>query len=135
MEASETEDKISLTKEISFNQNPMSKKIKERLDGLVYSTNPEVNRDSGEEEQPVESLPKDKQKLRVRLDTRMRAGKVVTVVEGFEGPATELEALGKLLKTKCGTGGSVKEGLILIQGDYKEKVLGWLKDWGYVRTK
>jgi translation initiation factor 1 len=71
----------------------------------------------------------------VKLDTKQRAGKVVTLVDGFVGSADDLEALGKQLKTKCGTGGSAKDGLILIQGDYKEKVVTWLRDWGYSQTK
>ncbi|WP_276132887.1 translation initiation factor [Polluticoccus soli] len=112
----------------------MSKKNKGRTDGLVYSTNQDYYNDF--EEGPAgETLPKEKQKLRVKLDTKQRAGKVVTLVEGFIGTTEDLEALGKQLKTKCGTGGSAKDGLIIIQGDYKEKILGWLKDWGYSLTK
>lgn len=112
----------------------MSKKNKGRADGLVYSTNQDYYNDF--DEGPAgETLPKDKQKLRVKLDTKQRAGKVVTLVEGFIGTNDDLEALGKQLKTKCGTGGSAKDGLIIIQGDYKEKILAWLKDWGYSLTK
>jgi translation initiation factor 1 len=112
----------------------MSKKNKPRPDGLAYSTNPDYfnNYDEGPAE---ETPPKEKQKLRVKLDTKQRAGKVVTLVEGFIGTTDDLEALGKQLKTKCGTGGSAKDGLIIIQGDYKEKILGWLRDWGYSLTK
>lgn len=112
----------------------MSKKNKARPDGLVYSTNSNYYNDY-EESSPGETLSKEKQKLRVKLDTKQRAGKVVTMVEGFTGTDEDLNSLGKELKTKCGTGGSVKEGLILIQGDYKEKIITWLKDWGYVLTK
>lgn len=112
----------------------MSKKHKSRPDGLVYSTNNDYYNDYNEPEAD-ETLAKDKQKLRVKLDTKQRAGKVVTLVEGFIGINDDLEALGKLLKTKCGTGGSVKDGFIIIQGDYKEKIIGWLKDWGYSLTK
>lgn len=112
----------------------MSKKNKSRPDGLVYSTDNNYFNDYPDE--PAgETLPKDKQKLRVKLDTKQRAGKVVTLVEGFTGTTDDLEALGKQLKTKCGTGGSAKDGLIIIQGDYKEKITGWLKDWGYTLTK
>src|SRR6476661_2531493 len=109
-------------------------KNKPRPDGLAYSTNPDYfnNYDEGPAE---ETLPKEKQKLRVKLDTKQRAGKVVTLVEGFIGTTDDLEALGKQLKTKCGTGGSAKDGLIIIQGDYKDKILGWLRDWGYSLTK
>lgn len=112
----------------------MSKKHKGRPDGLVYSTNPEhfSNYDDGPAE---ETAPKNQQKLRVKLDSKQRAGKIVTLVEGFSGTNDDLEALGKQLKTKCGTGGSTKDGLIIIQGDYKEKIIAWLKDWGYSLTK
>ncbi len=112
----------------------MSNKNKPRPDGLVYSTNNDYYNDFPEEA-AAETLPKEKQKLRVKLDSKQRAGKVVTLVEGFIGTADDLEALGKQLKTKCGAGGSAKEGLILIQGDYKDKVIAWLKDWGYIMTK
>lgn len=113
----------------------MSKKNKGRSDGLVFSTNPDYFNDFDEPNEAAETLDKDKQKLRVKLDSKQRAGKIVTIVESFVGTNDDLEALGKQLKTKCGTGGSVKDGLIIIQGDYKEKIIGWLKDWGYVLTK
>jgi len=103
--------------------------------GLVYSTNPEYLNSQQEEPELTETPAKEKQKLRVKLDTKQRAGKVVTLVEGFKGKEEDLEALGKQLKTKCGAGGSVKDGLIMIQGDYKDKVAGWLKEWGYVNVK
>jgi translation initiation factor 1 len=112
----------------------MSKKNSPRPDGLAYSTNKDFFNDYPEPEE-VATLPKEKQKLRVKLDTKQRAGKVVTLVEGFVGTADDMEALGKQLKTRCGAGGSAKEGLILIQGDYKEKVVTWLREWGYVLTK
>ena len=105
-----------------------------RPDGLAYSTNKEFFNNFPEEES-IATLPKDKQKLRVKLDSRQRAGKIVTLVEGFSGSNDDLEALGKQLKTKCGAGGSAKEGLIIVQGDYKEKITAWLRDWGYVLTK
>lgn len=113
----------------------MSKKNKGRADGLVYSTNQDFYNDFGEEQQDAETLPKNKQKLRVKLDSKQRAGKLVTLVEGFTGTDDDLKTLGKDIKTKCGTGGSVKDGLIIIQGDYKEKIIGWLRDWGYTLTK
>ena len=112
----------------------MSKKNSPRPDGLAYSTNKDFFNDYPEPEE-VATLPKEKQKLRVKLDTKQRAGKVVTLLEGFVGTADDMEALGKQLKTRCGAGGSAKEGLILIQGDYKEKVVTWLREWGYVLTK
>ncbi|WP_343700281.1 translation initiation factor [Chitinophaga sp.] len=103
---------------------------KKRSGGIVYSTNPDF---SYENDAPEEqnTLPPAQQQLKVKLDTKQRAGKTVTVVEGFIGRNDDLEKLGKELKTKCGTGGSVKDGLVLIQGDYREKVLKWLQDWGY----
>ena len=88
-----------------------------------------------EEPEITETLPKEKQKLRVKLDTKQRGGKVVTLVEGFVGKEEDLEALGKQLKTKCSVGGSAKDNVIIIQGDYKEKIIGWLKDWGYSNVK
>ncbi|MCF8449101.1 MAG: translation initiation factor [Taibaiella sp.] len=112
----------------------MSKKNAARPDGLAYSTNKDFFNDYPEEE-ALETLPKAQQRLRIKLDTKQRAGKVVTLVEGFSGTNDDLEALGKQLKTKCGAGGSAKDGLILIQGDYKEKVILWLRDWGYVLAK
>ncbi len=112
----------------------MSKKHTARPDGLAYSTNKEFF-NSFPEEEPAETLPKEKQKLKVTLDTKQRAGKVVTLVDGFTGTEDDMEALGKQLKTKCGAGGSIKDGYIIIQGDYKVKVLAWLKEWGYVLAK
>lgn len=111
----------------------MSKKHKGRADGLVFSTNSEFYQDYPGEGQ--DTLPKNQQKLRVRIETKHRGGKTATVVDGFAGSTGDMEALAKELKTKCGTGGSAKDGLIIIQGDYKEKIIAWLKDWGYVLTK
>lgn len=105
-----------------------------RPDGLAYSTNKDFFNDFPADE-PLDTLPKEKQKLRVKLDSKQRAGKIVTLVEGFIGNVDDLEALGKQLKTKCGAGGSAKDGLIIVQGDYKEKVINWLKEWGYAQTK
>ncbi|HXS36407.1 MAG TPA: translation initiation factor [Flavipsychrobacter sp.] len=113
----------------------MSKKNRERGDGLIYSTNKEYFNDYEGESNDAVTLPKDKQKLRIKLDTKQRAGKIVTLIDGFAGSEEDLEALGKQLKTKCGAGGSVKDGLIMIQGDYKEKIIGWLRDWGYTLIK
>ncbi len=108
---------------------------KYRQGGLVYSTNPDFNPAQDEQDAITESLPKTQQKLRVLLDKKQRAGKVVTQVTGFVGKPEDLQALGKELKTKCGTGGSAKDGEILIQGDYREKIIAWLKDWGYINMK
>ena len=102
----------------------MSKKNKPDSNGFVYSTNPDFSFQSDEPE--AETLPAAQQKLRVRLDTKHRAGKAVTLVTGFVGKETDLEELGKRLKSFCGTGGSVKDGEIIIQGDQREKVMQWL---------
>jgi translation initiation factor 1 len=103
--------------------------------GMVYSTNPDYMNQFDDEPNNAETPPKEKQKLRVALDKKQRAGKMVTLVTGFIGKDEDLAALGKELKTKCGAGGSVKDGEIIIQGDYREKIIGWLKGWGYVGVK
>ncbi|HET8573858.1 MAG TPA: translation initiation factor [Edaphocola sp.] len=96
--------------------------------GLVYSTNPDALKP---EETGHDTPTPERQRLKVILDSKQRRGKTVTLVIGFEGSENDLNDLGKKLKTKCGTGGSVKDGEIIIQGDYKAPVLQWLKDWGY----
>ncbi len=110
----------------------MSKK-KADSNGIVYSTDPSFRQ---EEDAPAEfTLPSKQQKLRVRLDTRQRAGKAVTLIEGFSGKKEDLEDLGKKLKTYCGTGGSVKDGEIIVQGDQRDKILLWLLNNGYGGSK
>ena len=106
---------------------------KERL-GVVYSTNPDFKYDNGETEQ-TETLPKDKQNLRVWRDTHGRGGKVATVVRGFVGSDDDLSELAKLLKRKIGVGGSAKDGEIIIQGENRDRILQILLDEGYSRTK
>ena len=110
----------------------MSKK-KPNSSGIVYSTDPDFRPD--EENIPEKTLSPRQQKLRVRLDTRQRAGKAVTLVEGFAGATDDLDQLGRQLKTHCGTGGSVKDGLIIIQGDQRDKITQWLLGKGYSSTK
>lgn len=102
---------------------------KDRLN-IVYSTNPDFKFEVDEEEE-VETLPPAKQQLRVSLDKRNRNGKSVTLVTGFVGSADDLHSLAKRLKTKCGVGGSDKDGEILIQGDFRQKVLELLLTDGY----
>lgn len=102
---------------------------KKRL-GVVYSTNGDYNYDH-EEKGTKETLPPAQQKLTVSLDKKNRKGKAVTLVEGFAGTGEDLNALGKLLKTKCGVGGSVKEGTILLQGDHRAQVVQILDQQGY----
>lgn len=106
---------------------------KSRL-GMVYSTNPDFKFETQEEEEVQTLDPKD-QKLIVALDKKGRAGKQVTVVNGFVGSADDLESLGKTLKTKCGVGGSVKDGSVLIQGDQRDKIVTILNNLGYSRAK
>jgi translation initiation factor 1 len=111
----------------------MSKKNKPDLKGFVYSTDPDFSFD--EERATEETIPPAQQKLRIRLDTKHRAGKAVTLIEGFSGKEEDLEALGKKLKTFCGTGGSVKDGEIIVQGDQRNKVMQWLVKNGYKQAK
>lgn len=111
----------------------MSKKHKPDSRGFVYSTNPDFKFE--EEQQSKKTLPPAHQKLKLRLDTKHRAGKAVTLIEGFIGKEEDLEDLGKKLKTYCGTGGSAKNGEIIIQGDQREKVLQWLNKNGFKNMK
>lgn len=106
----------------------MAKK-KEKLN-IVYSTNPDYKYEY-EEEQQIETLPNNHQKLYVSIDKKQRAGKEVTLVEGFVGSEEDLKDLGKLLKSKCGVGGTVKDNEILIQGNFKDKVFDILVKEGY----
>lgn len=107
----------------------MSTDWKQRL-GMVYSTNPDFQFEKGGGEQQ-ETLPPRQQNLRVQLDRKQRKGKSVTLVTGFIGREEDLQALAKMLKTKCGTGGSTKEGEIIVQGDFVIKVLALLEAEGY----
>ena len=106
---------------------------KDRLN-VVYSTNPDFNYECIEEEQ-AETLPKNQQKLRISMEKKGRGGKTVTLIKGFIGSEEDLKDLGKLLKTKCGVGGSAKEGEIIIQGDFKQRIIELLKAEGYTQTK
>jgi len=110
------------------------KTTKDTGDRVVYSTDPGYKSEEEEGTEP-ETLQPRFQKLRIRLDTRMRAGKCVTMVEGFTGTSTDLEALGKKMKAFCGTGGTVKDGSILIQGDLQDKLLLWLAKNGYASAR
>ena len=98
--------------------------------GMVYSTNPDFQYQTDEEPE-AETLPPARQELRVWLDRKHRAGKVATLVKGFVGRDEDLQALAKLLKSKCGVGGSAKEGEILIQGDHRDRVVELLCKEGY----
>lgn len=111
----------------------MSKKNKNRID-IVYSTNPNYNYDYDESDE-VETLKPVQQDLRISLDKKQRKGKAVTLVTGFIGLEEDLKALGKTLKSKCGVGGTAKNQEIIIQGDFREKVMNILLDLGYKAKK
>lgn len=106
---------------------------KERL-GMVYSTNPNFQYDTGEEDE-IETLPKNQQRLRVRMEKNGRGGKTVTIVAGFVGSEADLKELGKWLKGRLGVGGSAKDGEVIVQGDFKQRVIDLLKTDGYTQTK
>ncbi len=106
---------------------------KERLD-VVYSTNPNFSYDIDNDEEQTTIEP-SKQALRVSIDKKNRGGKIVTLISGFVGTEEDLKVLGKLLKTKCGVGGAAKDGEIIIQGDFKLKIVELLKKEGYIKTK
>jgi translation initiation factor 1 len=107
----------------------MAKQKKEKIN-IVYSTNPNYNYEYDEEEE-VETLSPNQQKLYVSIDKKQRAGKEVTLIEGFVGVEEDLKELGKLLKSKCGVGGTVKDGEILIQGNFRDKIMLILEKEGY----
>ena len=106
---------------------------KDRL-GVMYSTNPDFKYETAEEPEE-ETWPKEKQPLRVSLDKRNRDGKMVTLVTGFHGTADDLATLGKLLRVKCGVGGSVKDGEIIVQGDFRARVVEILRAEGYAKSR
>ncbi len=106
---------------------------KDRLN-VVYSTNPNFKYDTDKEEEQ-DTLPKEKQQLRIQLDKRNRKGKAVTLITGFVGTSEDLEELGKFLKVKCGVGGSAKDHEIIVQGDLRNKVLELLQKEGYVKSR
>ncbi len=112
----------------------MSKKNKPDSKGFVFSTDPDFKFEE-EDNLLQETLLPAKQKLRIRLDSKRRAGKVVTLIEQFIGTEDDLEELSKKLKNFCGTGGSAKDGEIIIQGDQRDKVLQWLLKNGFVNSK
>jgi len=111
----------------------MSKKNKQDQNGFVFSTDPGFKFDY--EETVQETLVPAQQVLRVKLETKHRAGKAVSVITGFIGTDEDMQDLAKKLKNFCGTGGSAKDGEIIIQGDQREKILNWLLKNGYTKSK
>jgi translation initiation factor 1 len=111
----------------------MAKKNKPDNKGFVFSTDP--NFIFEEDNVARETAAPQRQPLRIRLDTRHRAGKAVTLVTGFSGTTADLETLGRQLKSICGSGGSVKDGEIIVQGDHRDKLHQWLIKNGYAQTK
>ncbi len=103
---------------------------KKRL-GVVYSTNPDFHFDAGQGEE-AETLPPEEQQLYISLDRKNRKGKAVTLVEGFAGNTDDLKTLGKELKSRCGVGGTVKDGEIIIQGDFRDRIFKLLREKGYI---
>jgi translation initiation factor 1 len=109
----------------------MAKKLTslDDLGGFVFSTNKDFEFDNSGS--PDETPPRSKQRLEAHLDRKNRAGKVATVIKGFQGNEDDLKALGKMLKTKCGVGGAVKDNEIIIQGNFRDKIMVILQGEGY----
>jgi translation initiation factor 1 len=109
--------------------NPKKKSLSD-LGGIMYSTDPSFSYDQ-EQDSVEENIPNNQQDLRVTLDRKNRGGKAVTLITGYRGSAADLETLSKMLKTKCGVGGGAKDGEIIIQGDFRDKVLLILQKEGF----
>ena len=124
---------LGATEEPNDNKEKTEIDRKKRI-GVVYSTNPdyEYSDDSQEE---ADTLPKNQQKLRLNMERAGRGGKTVTLVKGFVGSDKDINALCKLLKEKCGVGGSVKDGEIIIQGDHRQRLVEILKKEGFCQAK
>ena len=124
---------LGATEEPNDNKERTEIDRKKRI-GVVYSTNPDyVYTDDSQEE--ADTLPKNQQKLRLNMERAGRGGKTVTLVKGFVGSEDDITSLCKLLKQKCGVGGSVKDGEIIIQGDHRQRLVEILKKEGYTQTK
>ncbi len=113
----------------------MAKNKNKQKGGMVYSTNPDFDPDNFIEKDTTETLPPEKQNLRILLDRKNRKGKTVTLITGFQGTENDLQYLGKKLKSMCGAGGSVKDGEIIIQGDFRDRVVEYLHKNAYINTK
>jgi translation initiation factor 1 len=112
----------------------MGDKNKKGREGVVFSTNPDFEYQY-ENEQQAQTLPPQQQNLKVMLDKKARAGKQVTLVTGFVGQEEDLKELGKQIKNKCGVGGTIKDGEVVIQGDFRDKILQLLTAAGYKAKK
>jgi translation initiation factor 1 len=104
------------------------------ISGIVYSTNPQFEYVSDKNDNPDTLVP-NQQQLKVHIEKKHRGGKTASIIRGFVGKAEDLEELGKLIKTKCGTGGSAKDGEIIIQGDHRDKIVAMLTEKGYKAKK
>ena len=124
---------LGATEEPNDNKEKTDIERKKRI-GVVYSTNPDYEYSDGSQEE-ADTLPKNQQKLRLNMERAGRGGKTVTLVKGFEGSEDDITSLCKLLKQKCGVGGSVKDGEIIIQGDHRQRLIEILKKEGYTQTK
>lgn len=124
---------LGATEETNTTKEKADPKRKKRV-GVVYSTNPDFEY-SEDGLGGAETLPKNQQKLRLNMERAGRGGKTVTLVKGFIGSEDDMNALCKLLKQKCGVGGSVKDGEIIIQGDHRARLVDILKNEGYTQTK
>lgn len=111
----------------------MSRKKLYNANGIVYSTSPDFSLST--ESEPQSSLPPAEQLLKIKLDTKHRGGKTVSIVSGFQMDERDVEALSKQLKSFCGSGGSIKENEIIIQGDHRDKILQWLIKNGYAKSR
>ena len=121
------------TEEANDNKEKTDIDRKKRV-GVVYSTNPDFEY-SDDSQGETDTLPKNQQKLRLNMERAGRGGKTVTLVKGFVGSDEDITSLCKLLKQKCGVGGSVKDGEIIIQGDHRQRLVEILKKEGYTQTK
>ena len=124
---------LGATEEPNDNKEKTDIDRKKRV-GVVYSTNPDYEY-SDDSQEDTDTLPKNQQKLRLNMERAGRGGKTVTLIKGFVGTEEDINALCKLLKQKCGVGGSVKDGEIIIQGDHRQRLVEILKKEGYTQTK
>ena len=122
---------------MSKNKSQPGQQVKKKRTavGVVYSTNPDYQYQYEDDGGQDETLPPSQQRLHVRMERSGRGGKTVTVVDNFVGTDDDLQDLGRTLKTKCGVGGSVKDGQIIIQGDFRDRIVTLLKETGYNRTR